>query len=205
MVDNFDVKDLGMVTIPGDYLLCEVEEYIGGRVVINVEGACWELLGGNPPVDFFMGIVPGTMFSFPIWRKANFEVITLYKTDGLIHLGDIRDIACDNASVDDAYPWKELLLTGSLCANVPRTFLNERECMLSNDAGTCPAWRDGSESVGGAGTMVCGSINEVANDPTVRIGFEFDVEFSARATLQTTKYSTWFMIALYGKDQSIFT
>jgi len=233
MVDNFDVKDLGTVKIPGDYLLCDVEEYVGGKVVINVEGACRDLLGGNPPVDFYMGIVPGTMFSFPTWRKANFEVITSYKKDSLIHLGDIRDSTCDNASVDDAYPsfiqfgdgdWllydprivlkentpemplpqgggKERLMMGSLCANVPRTFMNERECVLSNDAGTCAAWREGAESVGGAGTMVCGSINEVANDPTVRIGFKFDVEFSARHALQTTKYSTWFMIALYEKDQ----
>ncbi|KAL7563666.1 hypothetical protein ACA910_013399 [Epithemia clementina (nom. ined.)] len=89
------------------------------------------------------------------------------------------------------------------CTNVPRTFLNENQCFLSNEPVVCPA--DGSIN----SRIVCGSPNEVANDLALG-GTQFNGAFDAKtawgetstfSTRQNSKIQTWTQVVLSAPDQ----
>lgn len=92
------------------------------------------------------------------------------------------------------------------CANAPRTFLNEDDCVFSNDA--CSS-REEKASDSGA-TVVCGSPYEVATIPDPDTGSPFLGSFNLYTQFNNTgfnafnvrqKESVWLDIALHGKDQ----
>lgn len=99
------------------------------------------------------------------------------------------------------------------CANAPRSFLNENDCTLST-VRACPY---GSTDPGEAstGVLLCGSPDEVANDPTlgdsrldvssldenlaVALGLEEDT--TNRNTFARQREFVWYQIALTAQDQ----
>jgi len=99
------------------------------------------------------------------------------------------------------------------CANAPRSFLNENDCTLST-VRACPyGSTDPDEAANGV--LLCGSPNEVANDPTLgdsrldvssldeNLAFAFGVEqdSTSRATFARQREFIWYQIALTAQDQ----
>ena len=91
-----------------------------------------------------------------------------------------------------------------LCANAPRTFLNEDNCIFTTNA--CKSHDPNSNS-----GIACGSPYEVATKPNLGIGGPsqggFDIATKTNTTipligtLQSQKETVWLGIALKGEDQ----
>jgi len=84
------------------------------------------------------------------------------------------------------------------CSNVPRSFVNEDTCFMSSEA----CLSNGGGIVNDA--IVCGSLGEVANDPTLSetyaIESELDEWYNDVVQLNQ-KTNIWTEIALYENDQ----
>ena len=90
------------------------------------------------------------------------------------------------------------------CSNAPRTFLNEKNCVLSDNA--CSFQNKTMPST----AIVCGSPYEVASSPDPDTGsldrgsFDIATRFNKtlpQGQLETQKETVWLEIALHGKDQ----
>ena len=96
---------------------------------------------------------------------------------------------------------------GAVCANVPRSWLNEQSCFLSTRAHACSSRSGPVATDTSVGTVVCGSPGEVSND------LSLDGEASRGAfDVYTTKWHNttrdlearhivWTTLALSAKDQ----
>lgn len=115
---------------------------------------------------------------------------------------DARIVLLENTPGSVASP---LTLTGGLmegnkCPNVALNFVNQDSCYVTDEP-MC-----GSEE---PLTVVCGSIGEVANDPSVGSRLPFDCIENDEKVKKTedhfyshqTSKSTWIMLSLYGNDQ----
>jgi len=91
------------------------------------------------------------------------------------------------------------------CPNVQRSLVNKGTCFLSYESTACTA----TESVGEVSlpAVVCGSIGEVSDDPSLPETFEVhsNVPSSSRITdaaqYDNQKHAVWTEITLYGRDQ----
>lgn len=87
------------------------------------------------------------------------------------------------------------------CSNVMRSVFNEDTCFLSTDNSTCTS--DG-ESISAGGSLVCGSVGEVANDPSLPEHFAINSEeedFTSGDVMANQRQVIWTEIALGGHDQ----
>ena len=89
----------------------------------------------------------------------------------------------------------------ALCANVPRSWLNENKCFLSSEA--CRP----NSTLLGKGVVVCGSPGEVANDLSLdgeTLRGAFDIHLEGGKTGESAKFdgqTVWVVLALIATDQ----
>lgn len=91
-----------------------------------------------------------------------------------------------------------------LCSNVARAFNNEETCFLSTDTDACPSAEVKFSDTSGSGIIVCGSMGEVANDPSLHETFAIETEEHEPIDsdeIENQKSTVWLEIALSGLDQ----
>lgn len=90
------------------------------------------------------------------------------------------------------------------CANVVRSFVNEDTCFLSTADTACSSTEIDGEETGDGGVIVCGSLGEVANDPSLPESFAIESEEHNPVdtdVLKNQKHVIWTEIALSKADQ----
>lgn len=211
---NNDDESLALA-VPGTYSICNVsnmEEFVGGRLELLVNGTCEGLQIGNPPIQFlsshpnkpsyvfdltpvvkniieqFLLPVPGTFTNddflltagvlnthedcanlplevYPDQVYLDFRNGTYLSFDARLNLGDntLTNPLLSNLNGGGG------AAAAQQCSNVPRTFLNEASCQLSTVPTACsnhPSNNHHKNNEDDAKIVVCGSPNEVSNDPT---------------------------------------
>ena len=145
-------------------------------------------------------------------------VFALYQGEYYVH--DPRYVLNDNTVQEPLPDGGGLLLKqthgsiseySALCANAPRTFVNEEHCRLSSSLDACSVQSLVSERIGphGHGVVVCGSPGEVANDLSQggeagRGAFDLRTDFNQTTTFHEfveQRIIVWTSVSLWAKDQ----
>jgi hypothetical protein len=190
------------LTFPSETLLQSIDDklHLAGRKAGQyiLTGDLWSLLP-----DECAAVDLGTTLAE---KKA--PVFALLP-DGTWLMHDPRMVLEDN-TVDNPLPDGGGLIrseTGNLaaCANVARTFVNSKQCVLSSAPNACGSTAASDLSAGDSDfeNIVCGSHGEVENDPFLGQAFVTDNANNERfyPMVDKQKEITWTMVSLTASDQ----
>ena len=104
--------------------------------------------------------------------ETNYHALYLLTNTWYVHtpIGVLLDNTVESPASDGGGFNTNLTEGSTLCANVPKTFLNENGCVMSSDENACSLSSESKPIV------VCGSPGENANDPLME-GFKRDAIF----------------------------
>ncbi|KAL7542499.1 hypothetical protein ACHAXR_011825, partial [Thalassiosira sp. AJA248-18] len=112
---------------------------------------------------------------------------------------DPEDMA-NNVLSDGGGEWSANTGGKLKCSNVQRSFVNEKTCFLSTENTTCASPEGSTEE----GVIVCGSLGEVANDPSLPETFAIsteEVDPVPSDVRRNQKHVVWTEIAINEQDQ----